>query len=100
MMVLGPKSFLALPGTLDSVRLWILTNPTALKHSRISSGVPRKLYEGSLAQGVAVPRNPMVGSFFGCAGAASGHAATAPPPSKLMNSRRLIAFPEAQDSAS
>ena len=30
---------------------WMLTNSTALKHSRISSGVPRKLYEGSLAHG-------------------------------------------------
>ena len=34
-----------------------------------------------------------------CARAASGHAAAAPP-SSVMNSRRLIAAPEAQDEAS
>ena len=45
---------------------------------------------GSRAEGVAAPRNPMVGSFAGCcARAASGHAAAAPP-SSVMNSRRLM----------
>jgi hypothetical protein len=34
----------------------------------------------------------------GCARAISGHAAT--PPTSDMNSRRLIAFPEAKDKAS
>ena len=41
-----------------------------------------------MAEGVAAPKNPMVGSFAGCcARAASGHAAAAPP-SSVMNSRR------------
>ena len=43
---------------------------------------------GPQAEGVAAPKNPMVGSFAGCcARAASGHAAAAPP-SSVMNSRR------------
>jgi len=46
-------------------------------------------------EGVAVPRNPIVGSFAGWACVASGHAAA--PPTKVMNSRRLIVAPTPED---
>jgi hypothetical protein len=52
-----------------------------------------------VADAVLEFKNPMVGSFEGCcARAASGHAVAAPPRS-VINSRRLIAYPEAQDRA-
>src|SRR5262245_35924078 len=44
------------------------------------------------AESVLVPNNPTVGSFPGCARAAKGHAAAAPP-SSVMNSRRVIRSP-------
>src|SRR5262249_52485540 len=45
---------------------------------------------------MSTPKNPIVGSFPDCcARALSGHVAALP--RSVMNSRRLIAFPEAQD---
>ena len=53
------------------------------------SGLPFILAVHRLwAEAVFVPKNPMVGSFTCCAGAASGHTAAAPP-SSVMNCRRL-----------
>jgi hypothetical protein len=45
------------------------------------------------AEGEAAPRTPIVGSFAGWACVTSGHAT--PPPTKVMNSRRLIDAPGA-----
>src|SRR5262245_47867095 len=47
--------------------------------------------------GDALLRNPITGIVACCARAASGHA-TAAPPSSVMNSRRLMGFPEGQGS--
>jgi hypothetical protein len=60
-------------------------------------GVGHKCKAGFFAQEklTATRRNPPPG----CAPAASGHVAAAPPKS-VMNSRRLIASPEVQDKAS
>jgi len=41
----------------------------------------------------------MVGRFAGCCARAASDHAHAAPPSTAMNSRRLIAFPKAQDKA-
>jgi hypothetical protein len=40
------------------------------------------------AEGVVVPRNPMVGSFPGCCACAANGQAAAAPPISAMNSRR------------
>ena len=45
------------------------------------------------AAGDPAPKNPITGIAGCCARATSGHAAAAP--SRVMNSRRLIAAPEA-----
>ena len=47
-----------------------------------------------MAEGVVVPRTPMVGNLPGCcARAASGHAATAPPSSVMNSRRRMLDLP-------
>ena len=82
----GPPSALAAKAATAMVR------PSS---SRARPGAARMRRSIGSANGVVVPRNPIVGSLGGCcARALSGHAPAAPPSSVMIYSRRLIEHPQ------
>jgi len=70
----------------------------AVKGGKVDLGDVKTTMELLKADAVVGPKYPITGSLPGsCAPAVSGHDAPAKPPRRVMNSRRLMCFPQAED---